>query len=138
MCRKTLEPKIVIPKIEIDKKLMDEVKHQPDLEKQVIVHCSYSVNEFMLQYRIWPSTFLYDDHSTQKSNLIQAYGIELAPEWSYHIGYDPIRFTLIFSGLPKDVTAFSLLEEALGGRFPFYSKSIERNETDVYQVRLYA
>lgn len=105
-----------------------------ELEKCTIVHCKlYNSQDTML--RIWPSTFLIENDGSRRE-LIKAFNISLMPDWTmYPNGNTHIGFTLVFEGLGKSCSSFQLLEDIPepGG---FYTSTILRNKTDVYQVEV--
>jgi hypothetical protein len=99
----------------------------------VYVHCYFdNLGEDML-IRIWQSTFLIDNVSGARSNLIHVENISLAPQWTVIPGGVMYHFLLIFSALPKACATFDLVEDIPqpGG---FLVKNIERNETDIYHI----
>ena len=113
-----------------------KTREQVEEEKQVIVHCHYTcTNPYGMYIRIWPSTFLIAKDVQHRSDLVHAENIPLAPEWT---GVPPgasSQFTLVFTGLPKDCQLFDLVEiiPQEGG---FFVANIERNELDVYEVKM--
>ncbi len=108
--------------------VLTEVKTLQSEERQTIVHCSC---DEVYAYRIWPSTFLIEHGTGKQAQLITAFNISFAPQWTLNDGKG---FTLIFEGLSKDCASFDLIEQIpQDGGFEF--KNIRRNSTDVYQVR---
>ena len=110
-------------------KLLNKLKE----ESQFVIHCTYTGSIWEDKIRIWKSTFLYAHDSTHKSELIHSEGITLYPVW---MPVDPgttVKFTLIFTGLPKDCKHFDLVEKipAPGG---FIKQDIGRNNADIYSV----
>jgi hypothetical protein len=122
--------------IKIDPEILCQIQHQQLEEKQVIVHCFFECppNRDLL-IRIWATTYLVDNHSSHKSQLLFFDNISLYPEWTPVEAGTRFEFTLIFSGMPSDCVSFDLIEEipAEGG---FYVPTIARNKTDVYSVQL--
>jgi hypothetical protein len=110
-----------------------EVKIEPDVESQVVVHCVLFAGVFPSRIRIWPTTYLVDLKSGHKSTLLYSEKIAKFPQWETVIG--SADFTLVFEGLPKSCTAFDLFEDIpeSGG---FRIKNIKRNKMDVYRVPL--
>ena len=132
-------PEIITrPSIEIDPKILDELKALTSEEGQVIVHCLYNnLNPmFDSMIRIWPTTWLYDKGSAHRSELVHTEYISLAPEWTVIPAFSSYYFTLIFSGLPSSCTLFDLVEDCKGGSGAFVVQNIHRNSSDVYYVRI--
>jgi hypothetical protein len=106
---------------------LTETKILQSEERQTIVHCTCGDD---YAYRIWPSTYLLEHGSGRKAQLITAFNISFAPEWTLNDGKG---FTLIFEGLSKDCIMFDLIENIPqeGG---FEVRNIVRNNNDVYVV----
>lgn len=104
-------------------------------ESQVIVHCRYRATWLADGIRIWPSTFLISKDCGHRSELLHTENITRYPHWTWIIPGRTLRFTLIFSGLPKSCTAFDLVEviPEPGG---FEVRDIKRNRMDVYEVEI--
>jgi len=102
-------------------------------ESQVIVHCSFTGSLDFDYIRIWESTFLIDCNSDHKSELVHHENIALYPNWMHVEPNRTIRFTLVFTGLPKSCVLFNLVE-VIGESGGFYIGGITRNKTDVYYV----
>lgn len=105
-----------------------EVKILESEERQTIVHCGCQED---YAYRVWPSTFLIEHGSGKRATLITAFNISFAPQWTLNDGKG---FTLIFEGLSKGCTVFDL-KEIIPLEGGFEVKNIQRNHSDVYQVR---
>ncbi|MCF8238793.1 MAG: hypothetical protein K9I85_11595 [Saprospiraceae bacterium] len=119
------KPKIVVVPRELTK---------TEEERQTIVHCTLTepmAGGFML-IRIWPTTFLIQSDGTRKKML---WFEQIAPFPHWLPVLVPHTFTLIFEGLDRDCSVFDLVEEIPqeGG---FEVMGIQRNERDVYRVRL--
>jgi hypothetical protein len=124
------------PKIEIDPDLLKQLEAQTQEKGQVVLHFLFETVEENYFIRIWPTTFLYDQDSTYKSDLIHFENISLYPSWTFcHIGTKNF-FTLIFTGLPKSCTTFDFIEECHGATGAFEVRNIARNQTDVYFIKL--
>jgi len=122
------------PKIEVSPDLLRELESQVHEQGQVVVHCVQVATEPTL-IRIWPTTFLYDQHSAHISELVHAENITYFPHWlPVNIGEN--HFTLIFSGLPKSVSVFDLQELCDNQAGAFRVLSIVRNNSDVYYVKV--
>lgn len=104
-------------------------------DSHVYVHCKVSNQREEMLVRIWRTTFLIDRDSSKESNLVHAENITYAPQWTFLPNNQDYNFLLIFSSLPKSCKRFDL-EERTAGPGGFYVKSIFRNSTDVYQVKL--
>jgi hypothetical protein len=109
----------------------------PEEEGQVVIHFLYEeVYDSFMGIRIWPTTYLYDQSSSHRSTLIHVENITLAPEWTSIFPGSKKSFTLIFSGLPKSCTIFDFVEECNSEGPPFELRSIKRNNTDVYFLKI--
>ena len=126
---------ITKPKIEIDEKLLKQLKTQAEESGQVILHFIYqSISPWGSMIRIWPTTYLYDNHSDHQSELVHAENISYYPEWTECESFERKYFTLIFSGLPKSCTSFDFEEHCNGSGGEFFVRNISRNEQDVYYL----
>lgn len=122
------------PKVEIAPELLQELETQVQEQGQVVVHCLLE-QIFPSYIRIWQTTYLYDQHSPHKSELVHAEKISYYPTWTpTPVGTS--YFTLIFSGLPKSCLVFDLIEHCDNEAGAFKVTNITRNETDVYYVRI--
>lgn len=117
------------PAVEIEEDV--EVKTLESEERQTIVHCSCGGPEDTYAVRVWPSTFLIEHGTGKRAQLITAFNISFAPQWTLNDGKG---FTLIFEGLSKGCTAFDL-KEIIPQDGGFEVLNIQRNNTDVYTVR---
>ena len=124
------EPKL---KPIVETTIKEAISNKVDVEKQVIVHGSYTASNFGDGIRIWKSTFLLDQHSTHKSQLIYTDGVTNYPMWTLLAPGEKINFMLVFSGLPKACRQFDL-REIIPQPDGFEIKNIRRNATDVYHV----
>lgn len=131
------KPSESVPKIEIDQKILKDAKRQFQVERQVIVHCSFHPGNYHTTMRIWKSTFLRDQESAHRSRLLNAYNITFFPEWKYIPGGEAAKFTLVFAALPKRCKSFDLFED-IPERGGFYSDPISRNKADVYYIDVYS
>jgi len=127
----------VKPKIEVDKQIIEEAMNQNDTEKQVIVHCHFKSLPYDSYIRIWKTTYLRDKDSAHKSKLLTAHKITFFPIWMPVKSGRNAKFTLVFSGLPKDCNSFDLFEDIPEGN-GFYTGISSRNKTDVYSVDIYS
>ena len=120
---------ILEEKIFIDAELLTNIEE----ESQVIIHCRMNADEYANAARIWPSTFLIDNITGKRCQLVFADGITMYPNWTYIEENSSLDFTLIFNGLPKSCKSFDLVEliPQAGG---FEYRKIPRNKTDVYHV----
>lgn len=124
------------PTVSIDEAILNELETSIHEAGQVVVHCIHqNMSDFPALIRIWPTTYLFDQHSDHCSDLVLAENISYYPEWT-PVGRGHKYFSLIFSGLPEDCTVFDLIEDCKGGFHPFQVKNIRRNDTDVYFVQV--
>lgn len=101
----------------------------------VYVHCHFQNSSRDMLIRIWKSTFLIDKASGNRSKLVHAENISLAPVWTQIPDNGRYSFLLIFNALPRSCQQFDLLEDIpqAGG---FFIECITRNQTDVYHIDL--
>lgn len=125
-----------VTKPKIAPEILAQIEEQFEQEKQVIVHCCFQNNYTLGNLvRIWPSTFLEDKFTGYRSKLIFWENIAVFPYW---MDIPPVKeycFTLVFSGLPKECKFFDFVEEVTHGS-GFLVTDIERNESDVYTLKL--
>jgi len=122
------------PKVDISPDLLSELKELVQEAGQVVIHC-IQTTPGPTYIRIWPTTYLYDQHSDHVSELVHAENITYFPQWK-PVDAGENHFTLIFSGLPKSCIVFDLLEHCDNQAGAFRVLSIPRNETDVYYVQI--
>lgn len=122
------------PTVKLDERLKEELFSQIQEEGMVIVHCSHT-STFGTNIRIWNSTVLIDRESGNRSKLLHALNISIAPMWMEIPAGSTLRFTLFFSSLPKSCEIFDFLEDIpeSGG---FEIRGIKRNKSDVYKVTI--
>ena len=117
----------------------ENAKHleQIQLEKQVVVHCTYLPTTWNgTRIRIWPkSLFLIDKTSGFRSKLVWFENVTEYPIWKSLSLNIAISFTLVFESLPDNCTTFDLCEiiPEAGG---FMVIGIDRNNMDVYDISL--
>jgi hypothetical protein len=119
--------------VDISEKVRLDLLSDIEEQGQIVVHCAIEDDLFGVYGRVWPTTYLIDSNSDQKSKLLQVYGISMAPVWTPVPFGGTLNFTLIFSSLPKSCKVFDLVEviPEPGGLF---IKNIVRNNSDVYHV----
>ena len=127
---------ITKPEVEISPDILKKLLEQVQEEGQVIVHCvSAAAANYDHYIRVWPTTYLLDQHSAHRSDLVHVENVTMAPMWQLVPAGTVAHYSLIFSGLPKSCILFDLEEIIpLPGRFS--AKHIVRNDSDVYFVRL--
>lgn len=125
-----------VTKPKIAPEILAQIEEQFEQEKQVIVHCCFQNNYTLGNLvRIWPSTFLEDKFTGYRSKLIFWENIAVFPYWTDIPPVKEYCFTLVFSGLPKECKLFDFVEEVMHGS-GFLVTDIERNESDVYTLKL--
>lgn len=130
----TMEEVIVKPIIA--KELLESLQTKIDEEKQVIVHCCFPASPFLGNLiRIWNTTYLVDNSSSHKSKMIHAENITIYPNWTAVPFMRDFWFTLVFSGLPKDCKSFDF-KEIISEEGGFFVKSIKRNSSDIYRIKI--
>jgi len=128
------QPPSIAPTVKIDKRLKEELLFQIQEEGMVIVHCSHTT-VFGTNIRIWNSTVLIDRESDNRSRLLHALNITIAPIWMEVPPGSTVRSTLFFSSLPKTCEIFDLLED-IPESDGFEIRGIKRNKSDVYKVTI--
>lgn len=129
-------PVITRPKIDIAPDLLKKLQEYTKEEGQVIVHCISGGSIFYDSFvRIWQTTYLFDQHSDHRSQLVHIENISLAPQWMRIPAGTVAHYSLIFSGLPKDCAMFDL-EEIIPQPGGFKASNIQRNDSDIYYIRL--
>ena len=126
-----------VHKVKVDKQILEEVQTETDVEKQVIVHCFFKTNSQDNLIRIWKSTYLRDQDSKHKSQILNAFNITFYPIWQPILNGRNAKFTLVFSALPKSCNAFDLFEDIPEGG-GFFTGVISRNKSDVYSVEIFS
>lgn len=105
---------------------------------QVIVHClhygcsSECGRTIKCEIALSPDVQLLPNGDADASKLIQSHNIGLPPTRNFKKSYCT-KFTLVFSGLPKDCIEFDFFDpfQAWGG---WHVKKIERNKTYIYYL----
>lgn len=117
----------------IDLEVLAAVATATDEESFIYVHCHYDNPPEGSLIRIWKSTFLVDNATGTRSQLVHAENISIAPQWTMIPGRSTFSFLLVFESLPKSCKIFDLFEEIPqpGG---FHVKNIHRNAQDVYHI----
>jgi len=124
------------PKISISKEIREQLLTQTEEQGQVILHFLYRSGLYGSRIRIWPTTYLYDQHTTHRSELVHREQISLFPEWTDVMPLTDYYFTLIMSGLPKSCTVFNFREECNNQGNEFKVDDIIRNQSDVYYFQM--
>lgn len=128
---------ITQPKIQIDPKVLAELKSETEELGQVVLHIFYNAPVYsFMNIRIWPTTYLYDQHSSHKSELVHFENICLYPQWMPVFPGEKYHFTLVFSGLPKSCTVFDFIEVCDHEAGAFEARGILRNDSDVYYLEM--
>ncbi|HEY8935175.1 MAG TPA: hypothetical protein VIM65_08140 [Cyclobacteriaceae bacterium] len=120
-------------KPEVDIEILTSISPTSLEDSFVYVHCYFDNLAEEMLIRIWKTTFLIDQSTGTKVQLVHAENISMAPAWTVIPGGMMFHFLLIFSGLPKSCKQFDLVEEIPqpGG---FCVRHIARNDTDVYHI----
>ena len=127
------------PETFISEQLLSQIKAQTEEMGQVVLHFVFHTSDVLFGdtlIRIWPTTYLYDLHSSHKSELVHIENITYYPDWFLCPAGIESYFTLIFNGLPKSCTAFDFIEHCTNQSGAFQVKNIQRNKTDVYFLQL--
>ncbi|HRG67022.1 MAG TPA: hypothetical protein PLV12_14485, partial [Saprospiraceae bacterium] len=115
------------PNIQIDPEILAELTNETEEAGQVVLHILYNtpMNTFM-NIRIWPTTYLFDQHSNHRSELVHVENICLYPNWMPCFPGEKFHFTLIFSGLPKNCTVFDFIEVCDNEAGAFEARGLHR------------
>jgi len=129
---------ITKPSVEIDAHIRNQLLTQTETLGQVVLHFFFIAHPYSEgnKIRIWPSSYLHDQHSAHSSELVHIENITLYPEW---MDVDPGGqrfFSLIFDGLPKSCTVFDFIEQCDSQYGAFEVRNIQRNNTDVYYFKM--
>ncbi len=124
------------PKIDISPEIRKQLLTQTEEMGQVVMHFLYEPGIYGSKIRIWPTSYLYDQHSSHRSELVHQDRISLYPEWTDVYPMMDHFFTLIFSGLPKTCSTFNFKEECANQGNEFKVDDIIRNQSDVYYFRI--
>lgn len=122
------------PQVSIAPEILKKLQTNTHEAGQVIVHGICKSNLlFPTAIRIWKTTFLFDCHSSHKSDLLHIEKISLFPSWTVIQPNTTFTFTLIFSGFPDSCVLFDLKEIIpQSGGFEIFN--ISRTENDVYYL----
>jgi hypothetical protein len=121
-----------IEKFSICEDLKEKLKVQQ--EGQVVVHFQYKCIEPRgIWLKAWKTTYLFDTHSSHKSELLYVEQLPLQPNFVSVKYRESFSFTMIFSPLPKDCTHFDL-KEIIPETGEFCFTNIARNATDIYHI----
>ncbi len=126
------------PKVEIDPDLLHKIEGQVHEMGQVVLHFIYRspLGDYPSMIRIWPTTYLYDQHSDHVSELVHAENITYYPTWHICPPGKNQYFTLIFSGLPRSCQVFDFIEKCTNEVGAFRVLDIKRNAQDVYYIMM--
>ena len=123
------------PKIEIAKELKEQMRTQVETESQVIVHIKFFTGHTASLLRVWDNVYLQCKDSEIRSKLLFSENIAIYPEMTKIEAYSSLDFTLVFENLPKECSSFDLIED-IPEKGGFHFKSIQRNDSNVYRLRL--
>ena len=112
--------------------VIEELMESYRPEGQVIIHGLFKAPPFGSVFiRIWPTTYLFDKHSSHRSELVWFDKISCTPHWTEVPEDSFFTFTLVFSSLPSSCTLFDL-KEIIPDSGAFHIHDIRRNSDDVY------
>ncbi|MBC7884069.1 MAG: hypothetical protein H7X99_01240 [Saprospiraceae bacterium] len=117
----------------INADVLKSLKKYTSCEGQVIIHgvCKTTYAETFV--RIWPTTYLFDQYASNRSELVHYENISGYPVWTRVPPNTEFVFTLLFAPLPKSCNVFDL-KEIIPQSNGFHVSGILRNETDVYYL----
>ena len=128
--------------VSIDECALRRVENLNLQQNQVMIHMTYRAKENGDAIRIWRSTWLEEDTAEESASLyvpriIHVENISFAPTWTRLRKNEVRKFTLIFTGLSKECSEFSIHEKprsVIGSGL--FVDGFKRNNTDVYQCSL--
>ncbi len=120
------------PKTRIDTNWVEQLKAKVAPQPMVLVHLkTYGP----MQYRIWPTTYLFDQHSEHRSKLLHIEHLTIYPDWSIVESGKVRSGLLVFEGLPKSCTVFDF-REVIPESGAFEQLGIPRHASDIYTLEL--
>ncbi len=128
------EPPVKV-KPEVDADVLSAIQSLYQEDSFIYVHCYFNNEWKDMLIRIWKTTFLIDRASASRAKLVHAENISIAPQWTLIADGKTHHFLLIFTSLPKECTAFDLVEDIPqpGG---FFIPGIARTRDDIYHVTI--
>ena len=105
----------------------------------MILHCRhYGCNaecgkSIRCEIKLNPGIALVPIEGGNHSTILHTYKINMPPKKNYKMNYCT-EFTLVFSALPKDCTAFHFIEPDGPGGEGWVIRNIKRSATDVYRL----
>lgn len=129
-----------IKKIEIiDANTKRQLLNSIEEEAQVTIFGSYKGRLLNDGCFICSSAILVDRNTNHASKFLHADNIALFPQKSPVARGEVRNFTLVFEALPKECKAFDFLEKEEWKKWEdlhgFRVKNIQRNNTDVYNIK---
>jgi hypothetical protein len=122
-------------KIAIEPEILTKIQE----EAQIVIHCSLynDPNLYIgeVGVRVWKETFILDEQSGAVNQMVKAFGIVYEPNWYFIKPGETKRFTMVFESLSKTCKSFTLAE-IINQPGPFIVKGIQRNNSDIYSVKL--
>jgi len=100
---------------------------------QIIIHLLLYAKKTNFEANVQSNIYLQETISGRRSRLHTAINLRVDEDIQINVG-NSVRALLIFQGLSKDCTSFSIYEPVTGRRTPFECKLIHRNERDVYKL----
>lgn len=111
---------------------VNQLSEQVDHQHMVLVHLNIYGP---MPYRVWPTTYLFDQHSDHRSQLLHIENMAIHPTYAYvDIGQRKHR-RLNLEGLPKSCTVFDF-REVIPESGPFEQKGIPHNTSEIYTLEL--
>lgn len=126
---------------EIIQKNKTNTFEQEDIAGQVILHCKhYGCNaecgkSIRCEIKLNSGIALVPIEGGNHSTILHTYKINIPPKKNFKRSYCT-EFTLVFSALPKDCTAFHFIEPDGPGGEGWVIRNIKRSATDVYMLTL--
>lgn len=120
------------PSTKVATQWIDQIKHQLQHQHMVLVHLKI---HGPMQYRVWPTTYLFDQNSTHRSQLLHLENVSMYPDWAWVPDEKCRSGLLVFEGLPKSCLAFDF-REIIPEPGAFEQVGILRDPSDIYTIEI--
>lgn len=117
----------------------EELLHLPMEEGQVAIHINHHscfsscIGSSICSVSVNPNAYLQPNNISTRSLLVHTVNIE-TDDKNISIRKEVKKFSLIFSGLPKNAASFDFIEPCSTG---WRLLNINRNKSDVYKLQIH-